>query len=473
MKKTLSKLKRSLRPSTSAPDSAPSSSRLPTTAEVGPPEINPQSQREASPVKTPRNSSAQGHAYLENLPPEIRRYLLSSLEWEELDVLVHASPVFHQQYVLDRRMFLSQSLEDILQNVPVEASLVYQSSSLGFAKARDGGTVALLLESYQDRRTKPQPLDLTDRISLDELSAQVKFYFFVIKPLLRRYASSALDSLTEVSDIPHQHTTLSRSEKTRIVRALYRFQLCCNLFGVGNHKDFSLRRLEYETNSDLMSTFMGMFEPWEVEEIACIEAFSRYNYNRIFDDIQWDLNPENPRFADHPRPPTPPGAFELDDGWTRSTLLQGVISRGLDPLHSVLFKAKTHSQLVSTMQESLTWGGSGFLVDDAFGTGSQSKRRSEQRWSRDVKEEQRDPLPFEGDQVTDANSSHPPLAWTLIWRGTYSNLYGAYVPDPMRRWGYIMWDQSRLEETGAKEVLARQWAAEWGSHDPRDSTYYY
>ncbi|KAJ5662748.1 hypothetical protein N7462_011674 [Penicillium macrosclerotiorum] len=115
------------------------------------------------------------------------------------------------------------------------------------------------------------------------------------------------------------------------------------------------------------------------------------------------------------------------------------------------------------MQEYMRFPVRNFLEDDVLGETAQSQRRRKQLSNQDLKEEERVPLPFEGDKVPNAVKSYPPLAWTLIWQGTYSNLYGYYVPDTMRRWGYIMWNKSRLEETGALEVLARQWEEEWGA----------
>ena len=79
-----------------------------------------------------------------------------------------------------------------------------------------------------------------------------------------------------------------------------------------------------------------------------------------------------------------------------------------------------------------------------------------------LKHQQHDPIPFQGD-----NEDHPPLAWTLIWKGTYSMLLGKYLECDFRFWGYIMWDAARIH-TGAEEVLARQWEARWKGADPRD-----
>ena len=117
------------------------------------------------------------------------------------------------------------------------------------------------------------------------------------------------------------------------------------------------------------------------------------------------------------------------------------------------------------MQEYISWPAGAFL-EDALGEMSQIQRRQEQVSSRDQKQQRRDPISFSGDGE---DKLCPPLAWTLIWQGTYSNLYGYYVQDLIRRWGYVMWDATRLERTDAKEVLARQWETDWGDDDPRNN----
>lgn len=71
---------------------------------------------------------------------------------------------------------------------------------------------------------------------------------------------------------------------------------------------------------------------------------------------------------------------------------------------------------------------------------------------------------FRGDDL-----DSPPLAWVLIWGEAYSNLFGTFIPKPLRLWGYIMWDARRLEESGAKDVLMREWYEMWQGGDYRDS----
>jgi hypothetical protein len=145
--------------------------------------------------------------------------------------------------------------------------------------------------------------------------------------------------------------------------------------------------------------------------------------------------------------------------------VEGTITCGLELLH-IVFTIRDHAHLVSTMQEHISCWPGGFL-ENALRYGTQDLRRREQPSDRDQKQEQRDPLPFKGD-----SELHPPLAWTWMWRGTYSNLYGEHISDAVRHWGYIMWDEARLDCTSAKEVLAQQLEREDGDwedgNDPRN-----
>jgi hypothetical protein len=70
------------------------------------------------------------------------------------------------------------------------------------------------------------------------------------------------------------------------------------------------------------------------------------------------------------------------------------------------------------------------------------------------------PMPFQGDEMVNS----PPLAWTVIWKETYSPLYGQFIPEELRRWGYVFWDASTLKSVGGLGLLERQWDS---SQDPR------
>lgn len=145
------------------------------------------------------------------------------------------------------------------------------------------------------------------------------------------------------------------------------------------------------------------------------------------------------------------------------TVLQG----GLVLLSTVLFDIgpDDHERLVSLMQRSIV---SSYIpinaVEGILGESQQSARRVEQPAPEDRMTEERAPLLFTRDDL-----GGPPLAWTLIWAGTYSNLHGWYTSDEMRRWAYVFWDAERMEGWGGRKLLERQWEEFWDGNDPRDN----
>jgi hypothetical protein len=264
----------------------------------------------------PVRNNAPGNCLLERLPPEVRRHILYVLGFEELRASIHASPIFHQQYLLDRRPLLLKSLETMLGNVTVDACAVYQSSWAAYEDLCTEDEVAHFLESYQNRRCSTQRPNVSATLTEDQTVSILAFHLSVVKPLVWRYTGWTVANLTEKTEDPQGHKPLSRMEETRLLRAFYRFQLCCNLFGKGRHRTLQGHRLDFDS-LDILKTFFCLFEPWEVEEIACIYTFAKERYTQIFGEIHWDVHKENPKFESQ-CPPTPGGAFDLDNDCIRA-----------------------------------------------------------------------------------------------------------------------------------------------------------
>lgn len=104
------------------------------------------------------------------------------------------------------------------------------------------------------------------------------------------------------------------------------------------------------------------------------------------------------------------------------------------------------------MIEFLEVGGD--LFEEAVAFAAQRHRRDSQFDNKDRAEERRQVMPFIGDDASAA-----PLAWTLLWGGRFSNLFGEYVPDELRQWGYVLWDAHRIDVEGTKGYLKKLWAS--------------
>ena len=293
-------------PTVASPDPAPSGSAVHT---IKPPSAVVQSKTD--PISDTGGTSIQRNAALENLPAEIRRAILDVLDYKTLRALAHASPTFHQQYRLDRRPLLRGCLQTALGTVAVDACAAYRSSPESFSDERTRESIAKFLKAEWDRRPSTTNSISDKALTESEVVAMAAFHFTVIEPLLERFTIWALGRLAnETGGLAH-HRPLSTTEEARVMRAMYRFQLCCNLFHERRHQ---FRQPIHLGSIDIVKLFFCLFEPWEVEEMVCIHAFAKDEFDRIFRDIHWDVSQENPRFADQGRPPTPNGAFDFDDG---------------------------------------------------------------------------------------------------------------------------------------------------------------
>lgn len=97
-----------------------------TQSMISTPEPEPEPEPDTEPEKSQEQPPCSS-ARLENLPADIRRYLLFTLDYEELKTLINASPIYHQQYLLDRQCLRHSCLERTLGYISADAYAVYES----------------------------------------------------------------------------------------------------------------------------------------------------------------------------------------------------------------------------------------------------------------------------------------------------------------------------------------------------------
>ena len=244
---------------------------------------------------------------LERLPAEVRRHILSVMDLHRLKALVRTSPTFHQQYLLDRRYLLSAALQVTLGSVSLDAHITQKAMAL------QEGTheyIAGLLETWQERLPHNSSFRLAGAITEAEAVNMVSFYFHTVVPITRHYMEKALKDLANrIGEGSHNSASQpepSNIEWQRCLRATYRFQLLCCAAkpkpGLGR-----------EIPGNYATRLFYTPEPWENEELVSFYQFARGVYENIFDDIAVEVHPDNPRFDNQDRPPTPVGAFEFNN----------------------------------------------------------------------------------------------------------------------------------------------------------------
>lgn len=189
---------------------------------------------------------------------------------ESLRGLVHASPQFHQIYSQDRLPILKRALGHALDGIMVDAHAAYQSGAR---------VLPFSFDDYEERLLTVSTERTLEGLSLVEATEMALFHLSVVEPLIDRYARWPLSALSSSPEA----VPLSKTEKARIQRAMYRLQT------IGNVKPRNPARL-----LDALSTFT----PWEAEEILCVHAFAKERYSSVFVAAAWDVNQEeNPKYS--------------------------------------------------------------------------------------------------------------------------------------------------------------------------------
>lgn len=116
---------------------------------ISTPEPEPEPEPDTEPEKSQEQPPCSS-ARLENLPADIRRYLLFTLDYEELKTLINASPIYHQQYLLNRQCLRHSCLERTLGYISADAYAVYESRMDDFLESRTLKSVTRLLDFYEE-----------------------------------------------------------------------------------------------------------------------------------------------------------------------------------------------------------------------------------------------------------------------------------------------------------------------------------
>lgn len=427
---------------------------------------------------------------LENLPFEIQRLIMSHAPtFDTLSALVHASPRFHSVYVQDRLQILRGLVQRILGDVLVDAHAAYLSGREDFQLNRTEPMIWELAEAYQHRLSTVAAPDLAAQLSLEDATQMIRFHRSIVEPLTERYAIWALAAL---SSSPEKWP-LSGTETRRIQRGLCRYQLFCNL--CSSHQEGRARPCYIRDHVQRLG-ILCFFPAWQVEEILCIQAFAKDTYGGVFHQVAWDLDEKrNPRYQHIDRASVnedllfcsgvkerkfnisllfrwrdiirqiPTFYLEID-----RNSLEYMLRLGL-PVLSAIFKSANHEELVQLVRrsiESFSRPKTGDMpyygwMDEAVD--QQHVRREMWYSEHDLAQDWREKTPFDKDGL-----DQPPLGWVVLWKGEASNLFGSFVRETYRRWGFVMWDAARLKASGALAYMEKE--EEWlGRRDPREENY--
>lgn len=243
-------------------------------------------------ASTSNNTNAQvAHhvSLLENLAPELRLEILSALpDFETLRSVILASPVLHAQFVYGRRRVLSSLLPGILEGILVDAIGFALSSVPGLGMARSNAMIEEFLAKYHTWQEDATTIPSMRSINLGALDKLVDFHFSTALPIAREFTEWTIRNMSDEASFPSpgllsqaKGMALSQTECTRVLRAIYRYQIYQNLFGetgTVRHGSFGCKEIH--------DHFFALFTPWDIETMTSIDLFLRDLYSPIFRKVQ-------------------------------------------------------------------------------------------------------------------------------------------------------------------------------------------
>jgi hypothetical protein len=257
-------------------------------------------------------------SHLERLPPELRLAIFHLLELDDLKSLVHASPVYHNQYISGKASILRKCIHNVSQRLQVDLPAVREVRTLEFANARTGHTLENFIFSLHNRIDSRFDSTSVAKLTESEL-VEITEFLFTIVPFVQLYMEWAWSNFAEANGQeedatrPLTYQPPSRTETTRILRGMYNFEILCNIAGPGRYNTLQIKPVTGEDHSQiawgsslLAAMFVRTIQPWEAEEIHSIMFFTYKQWEKLFKLVPWYCHISDPQFRPYPSPPWPP-----------------------------------------------------------------------------------------------------------------------------------------------------------------------
>lgn len=140
----------------------------------------------------------------------------------------------------------------------------------------------------------------------------------------------------------------------------------------------------------------------------------------------------------------------------RAVYLDGIVLRGVELLHHVIFKIKDHDHLLATVPQQIKCP-MGLSIFRFLCYMHHTAWYSDHHRHPSDQKERKPTTSFHGD-----GGEFPSLAWTLVKNDQDEGRCRSSIVDAhFRDWGYVMWDAARLEQTGAKEFTLTRLRLVW------------
>lgn len=244
----------------------------------------------------------------ERLPPihglaaEVVAQILACLDSRSLLSAILAHRLFHATFQVFQHHILKEILLRLvpLQLLPL-AFATYEAESMDCS---DWNRIRRLLDRVhvgQGQASSPSPglppLPLTHR-----MVATMERVHLMVGYFTADFAQQAIPRFSRIFETTRP-ATISPSEELRILRAFYRFQLYCNIFGrnaiesarqanltaqVSEDEDWARPTLPRKSPEGMrreLESFFWPWPPWANEQLACVFEYLETVISVFFDDV--------------------------------------------------------------------------------------------------------------------------------------------------------------------------------------------
>ncbi|KAH6614671.1 hypothetical protein B0J18DRAFT_439891 [Chaetomium sp. MPI-SDFR-AT-0129] len=401
------------------------------------------------------------------LPTEVQRQILFLLPTDALFACIRASAIFWRAYQANERALLWNILTRELGGVIVESCTLQRLIAVFALENPSDEAREEAVERYEPAHNAMSqcymPPWLGETLTDGEVRLMAKEYLTLIRPATKLYTNWALENLAgDTLTSRMERPSLSLSERRRVARGLYRFEMYCQLYG--EHENRDAKDSDWVLFFPDHFSFMELWEPWQIEQFRTVYLFEVDVYARVLASTLEDTTFKGPlevylaRRGSH----LPYNGLWQDaktDQYHFENMQIGTAIRGLAPLlHIKLdFNDDDKAAFTKAVKSIAVYPDRG-NPDHTVLSPETQERECDVRTARVQKASRRDPMPFRGDGEPDAEGDRPPYAWTVMWRNRYCKLYGWFIPVYIGNGGYVMWDAERIKTTGADRQLRGDFA---------------
>ncbi|KAI8635657.1 hypothetical protein F5Y19DRAFT_482857 [Xylariaceae sp. FL1651] len=359
---------------------------------------------------------------IEGLSVELVRMILSALpDVTSLQSAVLSCPLLYCAFSkADGAIVADVLLNQVDVSVLPEVIAASESSRLHLHDTEPQSREAIdhsVARNLRQRPTTPKFLSLKEVLSLERFHS-------CVEQLARQFVEVALTERPAL----HSGSGTTWHEICRIQRALYRFEIYCNIFREGPNVPSTI----YQEQKQL---YLANFAPWEHEQLGCIHDFLVRAVSPAFNDvvehdIKWGA-----------------GGVPYGDS-IDSPYIQDVLPLGLEKLHQIA--------TTETYRERERFLCPGYSPRWTYSFLYEVFRNANERWTDSVL----DTLLLEDLTFTDELLcikqpffTDPDSGPIDVWRWAHHEeswhhwVYQENYRD-LRKWGYVMWDRFRLEAIG-------------------------